>query len=93
MTVWYSTARGACSPIPATAAARAARAQARSVSANVRCSRGAVADATATCAPARRSAPFELRDVGAQPGRRAEGHDEDVGRYLLPPTVPSSRIT
>ena len=70
---------GACSAIPRRAAARAARAQTRSVSASVRTSRGGRrrdhGDARAGALERRR----ELGVGGAQAGRRAERDEEDLG--------------
>ncbi len=75
----YSTARGRCSSRPATAARRAERAQASSISANVRHSRTRAARTTATFAPGALERTGQLRVGLAQAGRAAERDEQDVG--------------
>src|SRR3954454_23157327 len=65
--VEYTTARGCHRAIPASAATRAAWAQARSVSASVRTCRRRAAATTSTCAPARRSAPAKAASEARRP--------------------------
>ena len=89
---------GACSAIPATAAARAARAQARSVSASVRTWPCGAAATTSTRAPARRSAAAQFGVGRAQAGGRAERDEQDVDgghaadRAMLPALVTGTLI-